>query len=150
MSKANKPWQCHYPPLGLNPAACGCREYCAARQQPNHALSEWIQILRGAKRMMQMPRLTRNRPAPLCTACTPTRTEARKQVTAQLERHPDPYVGGLEPASCRALPDDHTAALARMASKAATLEAIRKLCSALLATPILHIPCITAFAQPVQ
>ena len=90
--------------------------------------------------MMQMPRLTRNRPAPLCTACTPTRTEARKQVTAQLERHPDPYVGGLEPASCRALPDDHTAALARMASKAATLEAIQKLCSTLLATPILRVP----------
>ena len=99
---------------------------------------------------MQMPRLLRNWPAPSCTASNPTRTEASKQLTAQLERHPDPYLGGLEPASYGALPDDHAAALARMASNAATLEAMRKLCSALLATPILHIPCITAFAQPVQ
>ena len=90
--------------------------------------------------MMQMPRLMRNRPAPLCTARNPTRTEASKQLTAQLERHRDPYLGGLEPASYRALPDDDAAALARMASHRATLEAIRKLWSALLATPILHIP----------
>ena len=89
---------------------------------------------------MQMPRLRPNRPASLCTARNPTQIKASKQLTAQLERHPDPYLGRLKPASCRALPDDHAAALARMASKAATLEAIRKLCSALLETPILHVP----------